>query len=225
LIELCRIARNYPSNLRALAHFILQPNLPILTSHFVHIQLQLNDADPNITAPYPDVSESPVSVFHSAVSTFYAPSDLSGLGGMHSECIRSTPYWRKGPAQRDTVFLEKDQDEPGMKGLHIGRVFLFFSFTYDGVKYPCALIQWFTTVSDEPDEDTGLWIVEPNFDANGRREMEVVHVHSILRGAHLIPVYGHDRVPPDLQHTESLDVFRAYYVNKYIDHHAFEIAF
>ena len=70
-----------------------------------------------------------------------------------------------------------------------------------------------------------MWIVEPDFDANGQREMEVVHLHSILRGAHLIPVYGHDYIPRDIQHMESLDIFRAYYVNKYIDHHAFEIAF
>ena len=60
---------------------------------------------------------------------FYAPSDLSGLSGMHSECIQSTPHWRKGSAQHDTVFLEKDQDVLGMKGLHISQVFLFFSFT------------------------------------------------------------------------------------------------
>ena len=70
-----------------------------------------------------------------------------------------------------------------------------------------------------------MWIVEPDFDANGQQEMEVVHVHSILCGTHLIPVYGHDSVPHDIQHTESLDVFRAYYVNKYIDHHTFKIAF
>ena len=70
-----------------------------------------------------------------------------------------------------------------------------------------------------------MWIVEPDFDTNGQREVEVVHVHSILHGAHLIPVYGPDCVPPDIWHTKSLDVFRTYYVNKYIDHHAFEIAF
>ena len=98
LAELYLIACNYPSNLQALARDILQPDLPLLTSCFVHFQLQLNNADPNIMPPYPDISGSPVSVFHSAVSMFYAPSDLSGLGGMHSECIWSTPHWRKGSA-------------------------------------------------------------------------------------------------------------------------------
>lgn len=166
-----------------------------------------------------------MSVFHSAIATFYAPSDLSGLGGMHSECIQSTPHWRKREARYDTVFLEWDPDIPGMGGLHVGRVFLFFSLCYDGTRYPCALIQWFSTISDGPDEDTGMWIVQPDLDANGQRALEVVHVHSILRGAHLIPIYGQNRLPLDIHYTDSLDIFQAYYVNKYIDHHAFEIAF
>ena len=115
---MCLTARNYPSKLQALAHHILQPNLPLLTSRFVHSQL--NNADPDIATPYHDIFESPVAVFHSAMSTFYAPSDLSGLGGIHSEYIQSTPSWRNGSARRDTVFLERDPDVPGMKGLHVG---------------------------------------------------------------------------------------------------------
>ncbi|KIM70176.1 hypothetical protein SCLCIDRAFT_19108 [Scleroderma citrinum Foug A] len=218
-------ARKYPSSLYALAHHIQQPKLPLLTRRFLHFQLQ-NNVDPNNdNVALPDLSGLPFSVFHSATSTFYAPSDLSGLGGMHSECIWSTPSWRKGPARYDTVFLEKDPEIPGMGGLHIGRVFLFFSFTYDGIKYPCALIQWYTTFSDRPDEDMRMWIVQPDFDADGERELEVIHAHCILRGAHLIPVYGRDHLPSDLHYTDTLNIFHAYYVNKYIDHHAFEIAF
>jgi hypothetical protein len=32
-------------------------------------------------------------------------------------------------------------------------------------------------------------------------------------------------MPLDFRHYYSLDVFEGYYVNKYIDHHAYEIAF
>ena len=200
------------------------PDLPLLVRHFLEFQLS-NNASSDTALP-PDLSpDSPISVFHSAIATFYAPSDLSGLGGMHTECIRSTPRWRKGQARYDTVFLERDPDILGMQGLHVGRVFLFFSFSYNSAKYPCALIQWFSTISEGPDEDTGMWIVQPDLDANGRRELEVVHIDCILRGAHLIPVYGHNHLPIDIQHTNSLDIFQAHYVNKYIDHHAFEIAF
>lgn len=182
--------------------------------------------DPNIDdSVLPDLSNSSVSVFLSAVATFYAPSDLSGLSGMHSERIRSTPRWQKGSARYDTVFLENDPDIPGMGGLHVARVFLFFSFIYDNIKYPCVLIQWFTTISDGPNKDTGMWIVQPDFNADGQRGLEVVHIDCILHGAHLIPVYGPDPLPTEIDYSDTLDNFRAYYVNKYIDHHTFEIAF
>ncbi|KIO03597.1 hypothetical protein M404DRAFT_145391 [Pisolithus tinctorius Marx 270] len=70
-----------------------------------------------------------------------------------------------------------------------------------------------------------MWIIQPDFDADGEHELEVVHAHCILHGAHLIPVYGHNCLPSDIHHTDTLDIFHAYYVNKYIDHHAFEITF
>ena len=111
-------------------------------------------------------------------------------------------------------FLEKDPEIPGMGGLHIGRVFLFFAFIYDDVKYPCALIQWFTTISDRPDEDTGMWIIQPDFDTNGEQELEVIHVDCILHGAHLIPVYGPGCLPSDIHYSDTIDNF-----------HAFEITF
>ena len=41
----------------------------------------------------------------------------------------------------------------------------------------------------------------------------------------MIGVFGQDPIPKDIPLAYSLDVFRAYYVNKYIDHHSFEIAF
>ncbi|KAI5987445.1 hypothetical protein EDD15DRAFT_2389481 [Pisolithus albus] len=199
------IACKFPSDIHALAHHIQQPKLPQLTSHFLQFQLQDDTNPSNNDAALPDLSNSLVSVFHSAISTFYAPSDLSGLGCMHTECICSTPCWRKGHPRYDTVFLERDPDSPGMRGLYVGR--------------------WFSTISDGPDDDTGMWVVQPDLDADGQRELGVVHLHSMLRGAHLIPVYGHDCLPTDIQHTDSLDIFQAYYVNKYIVHHAFRIAF
>ena len=188
--------------------------LPLLTHWFLHSQLQ-NSAGPiDNDMALPDLSHSPISVFHSAISSFYAPSDLYGLGGMHSEVIHSTPSWQKGAPCYDTVLLEKDPEIPGMGGLHISRVFLFFAFIYDDIKYPCALIQWFTTISDGPDEDTGMWIIQPDFDTNGEQELEVIHVDCILHGAHLIPVYGPGCLPSDIHYSDTIDNF-----------HAFEITF
>ncbi|KAG2097932.1 uncharacterized protein F5147DRAFT_583292 [Suillus discolor] len=54
----------------------------------------------------------------------------------------------------------------------------------------------------------------------------LIHFCSIYRAAHLIPVYGtHFFVSWDLKFHYSYDSFWFYYVNKYADHHAFEIAF
>ena len=47
----------------------------------------------------------------------------------------------------------------------------------------------------------------------------------ILRGAHLIPVYGSSFIPLQFCHYWSLDAFTAFFVNKYADHHANEVAF
>ncbi|KAF8805466.1 hypothetical protein BYT27DRAFT_7104486 [Phlegmacium glaucopus] len=43
---------------------------------------------------FSDEGISPISVYHSAVASFYAPSDPSGIQGMHCEWIQSTPSWR-----------------------------------------------------------------------------------------------------------------------------------
>ncbi|KAF8881514.1 hypothetical protein CPB84DRAFT_1817258 [Gymnopilus junonius] len=85
------------------------------------------------------------------------------------------------------------------------------------VTYPCALVEWFSTI--------GMWMVEPNFNALGEWAQSVIHLGSILRCAHLMPVAGNVFISQRVKFHNSLDAFQAYYVNKYIDHHAHEIAF
>lgn len=113
----------------------------------------------------------------------------------------------------------------GMKGMSVVRVMLLFSFLHDGVLYSCALVEWFEKIGRSPDSATGMWKVRPEEDRCGRRLVTVVHLDSFLRGAHLIPMYGDDFIPVGFKHTDSLDAFSAFYVNKYVDHHAHEIAF
>ncbi|KII89352.1 hypothetical protein PLICRDRAFT_109924 [Plicaturopsis crispa FD-325 SS-3] len=210
-----------------LAHTIRCPQLPTLIRRFLYDQL-----NPDVEHPPEGVhlSSCPdfagrVHVFHSAYATFYAPSDPSGVGGMRREVIRSTPSWRGKRARRDCVFAEKDRNIPGVQGLHVLRVLLLFSFTFNDVVYPCALVEWFSLVGDVPDEDTGLWVVKPDLDHRGKRDVSVVHLDSILRSAHLIPVFGNRPIPIDFHHTYSLDSFDSFYVNKWADHHAHEIIF
>jgi hypothetical protein len=46
-----------------------------------------------------------------------------------------------------------------------------------------------------------------------------------VRAAHLLPVFDNSPVERSLHYTKTIDTFCAFYVNKYVDHHAFEIAF
>ena len=68
-------------------------------------------------------------------------------------------------------------------------------------------------------------MVEPDFHGDGSRALQIIHIDTVLRAAHLIPVFGEDRVPESLHFSETLDAFKLYYVNKFADHHANEIAF
>jgi hypothetical protein len=173
--------------------------------------------------------EPKVSVYHSAMAIFRAPSNPSGPGGMYREIIRSTPFWPRGDIpgpRRDCVFVDMGHlENAGMKGLLVARVFLFFRFSYDHVSYPCALVHWFST-SNEADPDTGMWTVQPEFVRRGVRHMGVVHIDSIARGAHLLPRFPSDApVYREVNYMNALDIYRSFYVNKFVDHHAFELAF
>ena len=109
----------------------------------------------------------------------------------------------------------------------MARVHLFFSFKHDDVLYPRALVHWFSTVSDAPDDETTMWIVEPDYLAGRKPFLEVSHLDSILRSAHLIGIAGHNFLPshPKIDFLMALDSFKSFYVNKFADHHAHETTF
>ena len=50
------------------------------------------------------------------------------------------------------------------------------------------------------------------------------HLDSILRGAHLLPAFGEvTHLLADFHFSYSLDMFEAYYINKYADNQMYEI--
>ncbi|KIJ13003.1 hypothetical protein PAXINDRAFT_81995 [Paxillus involutus ATCC 200175] len=67
--------------------------------------------------------------------------------------------------------------------------------------------------------------MEPEFDEDGDHLVSVIHLDSIMQPAHLIGIYGKDPIPRNFKHTDSLAAFAAFYVNKFSDHHAFQLAF
>lgn len=140
---------------------------------------------------------------------------------MCRERIRSTPSFHHHP-RHDTVFVVLDDTLPGMKGMEIGRVLLFFSFSYRRMAFSCALINWFVH-DDAPDPDTGMWTVQPEHDRKGEPTIQVIPLETIVRGAHLLPVYGSARVPDDFSHHDALNSFNAFFVNHFVDHHVHEL--
>jgi len=62
------------------------------------------------------------------------------------------------------------------------------------------------------------------YNANRSPNLSIIHIDAIYRAAHLIPVYGAQFVSRDLKFYQSYDSFCTYYISKYADHHAFEIA-
>ena len=224
------VATKYPTTLHLLGKHIGQQNLEDLVCEFLFYQENSQEtplpAIPSIHWMIAGITR--LSVFHSARAVFCAPSNPSGVGGMYCETIRSAPRWKSGDTvgpRRDCIFLDNGSDEPGVKGLEVARVHLFFSFEAEEHVYPCALVHNFHKTFMDPDPDNGMWVVEPEYAMDGSRSMSVVHVDSIVRAAHLLPIFGTSTFPPQLKFLFTLDSFRAFYVNKYIDYHAFETVF
>ena len=140
--------------------------------------------------------------------------------GCVKSTIRSTPSWYDHP-RHDTVFVALDDSLPGMEGMVVARVQLFFSFNYKRVDYACAYVNWLVHDDDEPDSDTGLWMVSLE-EHHGKPTSQVIDVKTIARAAHLIPVFGSSSIPPEVHYYNSLDSYKSFFVNSFIDHHAYE---
>ncbi|KAG2150701.1 uncharacterized protein EDB93DRAFT_1327959 [Suillus bovinus] len=184
------------------------PLFQTLIRLFLYDQIHADNHHSSADVPLRDCPSytGPIKIFHSAAATFIAPSDPSGITGMRREHIRVVPSWRKGPARFDCAFVNTDD-------------------RHDGIHtYPCALVQWFHRIAEERDELTGMWMVAPSFNEDGSRDLSIIHIDSIIRGAHLLPIFGTQLVPRGLRFYDSLDVYRGFYVNRFIDHHAFALA-
>jgi hypothetical protein len=210
----------YPEDIAAK---IQQPDFPNLIPQFIYNQ-QHSDCTSNTSSADLPTFYGKITIYPSAVATFHAPSDISGIGGMCRERIRAVKSWRKGPGRYDTIFVNTNPSMDGMQGLEVARMHLFFSFSHEGVEYPCALIHWFSRVGDRRG-NTGMWIVEPDTSDDGETVVSIIHLDTIVRASHLLPVFGEERVSRTLSFTDTLDTLTRFYVNKYADHHAFEIAF
>lgn len=73
-----------------------------------------------------------------------------------------------------------------------------------------------------------MWVVEPEYLLRGDIRVPspaIINLNTVVRAAHLIPVYSEQFIPADGTYSSTLDNYQKFYVNKYADHHAYEIAF
>ncbi|KAG1855266.1 hypothetical protein F4604DRAFT_1883246 [Suillus subluteus] len=208
------LERSCARNIHALADELGVLNLPRLVQLFLFDQLLADDTHTFDNVPLSACPrfEGRVKVFSSAAASFYAPSDPSGVGGMRHEHIHATPSWRQGPARNDTVFVNT-ASEDGINGMEHTRE-----------TFPCALVHWFKAIVNEPNPDTGMWMVQPSFHADSSRELSIIHVDTIIHACHLIPIFDSDFTPENLTLHNVLDIWLNFYVNRFVDHHTFEIA-
>ena len=212
-----------------IVEYINQPELPNMIRWFLHHKFSndsnASDSDVDISA-LPDFTGR-VRLHSGASSIFFAPSDPCGIHGLRREQIRSTWTWRGGASRQDTVLVntgEGGNTSLPMSGYIVARVLLFFSFNYAGDDFPVALLWWYTLSEDSGcrDKETGMWLVEREY-RNGGPHLAVVSVGAIFRAVHLLPFFGRERVIRSITQDNSLDSYCAYYVNRYVDHQAFEI--
>jgi hypothetical protein len=89
--------------------------------------------------------------------------------------------------------------------------------------YPCAVVHWYDIIGNSPDDNTGMWMVCPACNTNNAPLYNMIHVDTIYCVAHLIPAYGRRFLHCNINLHNSYDRFWTFYVNKYADHHAFEL--
>ena len=86
--------------------------------------------------------------------------------------------------------MNSDPEVGGVHGFEVAHVLQFFSFQHEDKEYPCVLIQWYSHMGSEPDEDMGLWMVEPDTDDHtGNPHLAIIHLNSIYQAVHLLPAH------------------------------------
>ena len=91
-------------------------------------------------------------------------------------------------------------------------------------QYLCALVHWISHTTDTLSDITGMHVIEPDCLPDGQPVTAVVHLNTVFRAAHLLPIFSdHPALSKHQHHEETLDLFLEFYVNRYIDCHVFEV--
>ena len=80
-----------------------EPRLTWLIQEFIHEQCHPGSSAHNIPNLPPFYKR--ITIHTSAITTFHAPSNLSGIGGMKCEHIHAVKCWRNGPGHYDMMLI------------------------------------------------------------------------------------------------------------------------
>ena len=160
-------------------------------------------------------------IVRSATCVYFPLSDCNGIAPKR-EILRATLSWRNSLPCHDMV-LVKTGLVPGPHGLSVAWLHLLFSFTKSNTCHNVALIQWYSYLGDSPDEDTGMWAIKKERESNGLPIIDFIYIDAIVQSCQLLPIYGRGMIPCQVTHMTSFNCFQAYYVNKFADHHLFEL--
>ena len=200
-----------------LAGYVGVPHFEALICTFIWDQLhmplnELLDFDPN------------VNVYTSAVAVYHTPSDICGIHGMAKECIHATPKWGKF---RSLVTIQ-----PSLllipiflvwEGLTFPELSLFscsnmvtgLTLAHLYIHSWRSMMSWMSTLGCGKFSQTLM-------------PMETLYMQwftSIQSFVQPIWLETDGPLPAAITHITALDMFLSFHVNKYIDHHAYEIAF
>ena len=103
-----------PHKLLPLIDWLQVPSLLDLISWFLYQEINPSCDIPlaNIPLEFCPQYMGKVYTYPSAITTFYTPSDLSGIGGSLREQIQCAPEWRNGTACHNCVFVCCDPNMP-----------------------------------------------------------------------------------------------------------------
>src|SRR5258708_1269222 len=100
-----------------------QPDFVDLIRRFLYAQRHLESNIKHISLDDLPAFHEKVTLYPSAVATFYAPSDISGTGGIRCEDIHTTSDWGKNhECWYDCIFVNSDPSASAMRGLEIAHV-------------------------------------------------------------------------------------------------------
>src|SRR5713226_5799311 len=142
---------------------------------------------------------------------------LQYLAGSHTDSSTCLT-WKGVPYSAVLVELHLLVTHLGLQVHHFA-FSVFYLVTHLGLQSPtyCGIRELIcsariTTDSDfnrfipgkEPDSDTGMWVVRLEFQGNGCHIIAIIHIYSIARAAHLLPVFGSSFVPEELHFSDAL---------------------